>query len=589
MNAKAIRFVLFASVLGICLVSALPLRAQVAGGTLSGTVTDSQGAAVSNAKVTATNSGTNVSIDTTTNSSGAYTLSNLNPGDYDVSATASGFSKVVSKVTLTVGAKQEMNFSMKIGQVQQVIEVTGIAPQVELESSTLSGVVESSQIVELPLNGRDWAALAQLQPGVAQVRTQEVVTQPGGDLRGLGTQMTVDGNRPTQNVYRLNGVIINDYSNAGPGNVLGANMGVDAIQEFSVLTTNYSAEYGFTSGGVINAVTKSGTNQYHGDAYEFIRNSALDAANYFEDLNGLKKGQFRRNQFGASGGGPIIKNKIFVFGDYEGLRQTQAIPQTAHILTANTRLGIINDNNGTPLPALSGACPFANSTNLAPGRAAVCVDNTMARLMAALGRTPSASAPLLGPANNLQGFSFDGEEVVSDNFGTARADWDISAKDRLSASWYRDHSSWSKPDGLNEVTTGFLVPHQAESLEESHIFSPAWVNAIRLGYNQSNLLSPGIAALIPGATDTSFGIAPGLAAPGTSGFGGADVIERLVHLGHDVEPVKDVEGLGTLFPNHTQIRFPHVRADELDLRRHLRADHGKEFLEGFHGPFLANP
>jgi hypothetical protein len=311
MNARAIRFVLFASVLGLCLVNALPLRAQVAGGTLSGTITDAQGAAVPNAKVTATNSATNVSIDTTTNASGAYTLSNLIPGEYDVSATAPGFSKVVSKVTLTVGAKQEMNFSMKIGQIEQVVEVTGVAPQVELESSTLSGVVESAQIVELPLNGRDWAALATLEPGVVQVRTQEVVTQPCGQNRGLGMQMAVDGNRPTQNVYRLNGVIVNDYSNAGPGNVLGANMGVDAVQEFSVLTTNYTAEYGFTSGGVINAVTKSGTNQFHGSAYEFLRNSALDAADYFENLNGLPKGQFHRNQFGASAGGPIKKGKIF--------------------------------------------------------------------------------------------------------------------------------------------------------------------------------------------------------------------------------------------------------------------------------------
>jgi hypothetical protein len=525
---KAVCLVLFGfSVILGGLFLANSLHAQVAGATLSGTVMDAQGGAVPNAKVTATNIATNVATATTSNAVGAYTISNLNPGDYQVSAEASGFSKTVSKVTLTVGAKQEMNFSMTVGQVTQTVEVTGAAPQVELASSTISGVVESTQIVELPLNGRDWAALAQLQPGVEQVRTQEVVTQPGGDLRGLGTQMSVDGNRPTQNVYRLNGVIINDYSNAGPGNVLGANMGVDAIQEFSVLTTNYSGEYGYTSGGVINAVMKSGTNQFHGDAYEFLRNSDLDAANYFQDLDGLPKGEFRRNQFGGSFGGPIKKDKIFIFGDYEGLRQSQAIPQTSHILTANARLGIINDNNGNPLPALSGPCPYPNSTNLAPGQAAVCVDNTMAALVAALDRTPTAGAPLLGPANNLQAFSFNGIEAVSDNFGTIRGDWNVTDKDRLSASWYRDHSSWSKPDALNETTSGFLVPHQAESLEESHVFSPAWVNTVRLGYNQSNLLSPGIAALLPATTDTSFGIAPGLSAPGTSGLGGATGIPGL--------------------------------------------------------------
>jgi Carboxypeptidase regulatory-like domain len=526
MHPKAKKSLLLSCVLGLVgmlsvgLLVPASLQAQVAGATLTGTVTDAQGAAVPNAKVTAQNTATNVSISSTTNAAGAYTIPNLNPGDYQVSTEASGFSTIVSKMTLTVGQKREMNFALKVGQVQQTVEVTSVAPQVDLASSTISGVVQSAQIVQLPLNGRDWASLAQLQPGVASVRTHEQVTQPGGQLRGLGTQMTVDGNRPTQNVYRLNGIIMNDYSNAGPGNVLGANMGVDAIQEFSVLTTNYSGEYGFTSGGVINAVTKSGTNQFHGDAYEFLRNSALDGAEYFENFFGLGKGQFRRNQFGGSLGGPVIKDKIFVFGDYEGLRQSQAVPQVAHILTANARLGIINDNSGNPLPPLAGACPYANSTNLAPGQAAVCVDNTMAQVMAALGRTPTAGAPLLGPANNLQVFAFDGSQVVSDNFGTIRADWNISEKDRLSFSWYRDHSSWSKPDNLNENITGFLVPHQAESLEETHIFSSAFVNSVRLGYNQSNLLSPGLQALVPGATNTAFGIAPGLNAPGTSGFGG---------------------------------------------------------------------
>jgi hypothetical protein len=159
----------------------------------------------------------------------------------------------------------------------------------------------------------------------------------------------------------------------------------------------------------------------------------------------------------------------------------------------------------------------------------VCVDNTMEKVIKAL--DPLPNGPLLGPANNLGFYTFDGQQSVSDNFGTVRADWNISSKDRLSASWYRDHSSWGKPDGLNATIDGFLVPHQAESLEESHIFSPAWVNTIRLGYNQSNLLSPGIAALNPATTDTSLGIAPGLTAPGIAGFGGAEGIPGLTGWG----------------------------------------------------------
>ena len=262
------------------LLCSAPLHAQVAGATLTGTITDAQGGAVPNAKVSAKNGATGVTSETTTNATGFYNLVNLLPAEYTVSVSAMGFNTTTTKLTLTVGAQQELSLSMKVGEMSQLVEVTGAAPVIETENATLSGNVQSAQIVELPLNGRDWAQLATLEPGVVQVRPHEQVTQPGGNLRGLGNQMTIDGNRPTQNVYRLNGVIVNDYSNAGPGNVLGASVGVDAIQEFSVLTANYSAEYGFTSGGVINAITKSGTNQFHGSIYEFIRNRAFDSSNY---------------------------------------------------------------------------------------------------------------------------------------------------------------------------------------------------------------------------------------------------------------------------------------------------------------------
>jgi len=277
MNPRASRLLLFVLVFGLCVGLSAPLRAQVAGGTLSGTVTDPQGSAVVGAKVNAKNGATGITTDTTSNSSGSYSLVNILPANYDVSVTAPGFRTTLTKVTITVGSQQTLNFPLVVGEVAQTVEVTGAAPVIELANATISGNVESQQIVELPLNGRDWASLATLEPGVVQVRPHEQVDQPGGNLRGLGNQMTIDGNRPTQNVYRLNGIIVNDYSNAGPGNVLGASVGVDAIQEFSVLTANYSAEYGFTSGGVINAITKSGTNSFHGSAYEFIRNKAFDS------------------------------------------------------------------------------------------------------------------------------------------------------------------------------------------------------------------------------------------------------------------------------------------------------------------------
>ena len=519
------------------LLFSVPLHAQVAGATLTGTITDAQGGAVAGAKVSAKNSATGVISDTTTNASGAYSIVNLIPADYEVSVTSTGFSTAVSKVTLTVGAKQELSLALKVGEVTQTVEITGAAPIIETTNATLAGNIQSQQIVELPLNGRDWASLATLEPGVVSVRVHEQVTQPGGNLRGLGNQMTIDGNRPTQNVYRLNGVIVNDYSNAGPGNVLGASVGVDAIQEFSVLTANYSAEYGFTSGGVINAITKSGTNQFHGSVYEFIRNKAFDSSDY---LSGANKPPFVRNQFGGSGGWKILKDRLFIFGDYEGLRQRKGIPVTAKVLSNNARKGIVNDscNNapGTayanaaglkactpvgggpfiPNPILAAACPFPNMTNLAPGQASVCVDNTIAGYMAAL--EPASLNPAC--ATNICSNVYGGVQAVRDDYFTLRTDFKVSDKDSINASYYRDHSNWAKPNAFDNQTTGYILPNQSAALEENHIFSPAMVNSARFGYTQSIVTNPGISAALPAATDHSFGIIPSTFGPGEAGQGG---------------------------------------------------------------------
>jgi len=515
----------------IGLLCSAPLYAQVAGATLTGTITDAQGGAVANAKVSARNTATGITSETTTNGTGNYNLVNIKPAEYDVSVSATGFNTTKTKVTLTVGAQQELSLSLKVGDTSTLVEVTGAAPVIETENATLAGNIQSAQIVELPLNGRDWASLATLEPGVVAVRPHESVDQPGGNLRGLGAQMTIDGNRPTQNVYRLNGIIVNDYSNAGPGNVLGASVGVDAIQEFTVLTANYSAEYGFTSGGVINAVTKSGTNQFHGSIYEFLRNAALDSSNY---IDGPHKGAFTRNQFGGSGGGPIKKNKIFVFGDYEGLRQRKGIPGVAQVLTPNARLGIINDSNGnqiTPAQGIAagtltstGGCPFANSTNLAPGQASLCVDNFVESFTNALDPLPTCNVTnpscLVGPDNNSALYTFSGAQAVTDNYVTLRGDVKLSDKDSVNSSWYWDHSSWAKPDPLNLSTSGYIIPNQAISVEENHVFSSSMVNSIRLGYTQSIVRNPGIAALLPSLVDTQFGMTSSLAAPGISPQGG---------------------------------------------------------------------
>ena len=203
-----------------------------------------------------------------------------------------------------------------------------------------SGNVGKSVVENTPLNGRDWTQLATLQAGVTGVQTGSA-SGGGNTERGFGAPVSISGARPDQNSYRLDGISINDYSNGAPGSVLGDNLGIDAVEQVSVLGSNYPAEYGRTSGGVINAVTRSGTKAFHGDVYEFFRNSALDARNFFDG----KIPPFKRNQFGASAGGPIQKDRMFIFGDYEGLRQSLGVTTVDTVPSAAARAGNLSTGN----------------------------------------------------------------------------------------------------------------------------------------------------------------------------------------------------------------------------------------------------
>jgi hypothetical protein len=461
-----------------------PLRAQVSGATLSGNITDAQGGAVVDAKVSVRNVATSVTTDTVTNGSGAYNALNLKAGDYEVSVSASGFSTTKTKVTLTVGQKQELNLALTVGQVSQEIQVTGVAPQVDLESSTVSGEVSAETVRELPLNGRDWTTLATLEPGVNAVEAQ-LNPQGSGKAagRGLGSQMTISGARPSQNSYRLDGVIVNDYSNAGPGSVLGQNLGVDAIQEFTVLTSDYSAEYGFTSGGVINAVTRSGTNTFHGTAFEFLRNDKLDAANFFSNVNSLPKNPLKQNQFGAAGGWKVLKDKLFLFGNYEGLRYVKGVPTT---------------NNTTLTPAVKSGI----ITNLFTGvTTAVAVDPIIQKY---LGFWPAPSAGFATPGGigclplsskqfnpggcnpNAAKFIWQANQGAHENFYTTRGDYKLSDKDSLFATYLHDYSQLVLPQALQNVPQEYDSWRQALIIEETHVFSASWANTFRAGLDRTN-------------------------------------------------------------------------------------------------------
>src|ERR1700680_1696046 len=343
-----------------------PLRAQVTGATLSGTVRDQSGGVIPKAGISIKNVATGVTRAVTTDPAGFYSAPNLLPGNYEITTAATGFSsEAQTGLTLTVGAQALLNFTLRVGQVAQTVEVSTEAPNVQLASSAISAVVNSTTVRELPLNGRSWTDLATLQPGVSAIQTQTSFTV-GADRgnRGFGNQITVAGDRPEQNNYRLDGVSINDFNNAAPGSVLGGDLGVDAVEEFSVITSNVSAEYGRTSGGVINAITRSGTNQFHGGVYEFLRNDKLDASNFFENANGLKKGSFKQNQFGVSAGGPIKKDKVFIFGDYEGIRYSKGIPNPVTVPSNNARKGILNFSDPSQFPSGCVATSVANQCQL---------------------------------------------------------------------------------------------------------------------------------------------------------------------------------------------------------------------------------
>ena len=499
---------------------ATPARAQGGGATLSGTVTDRSGAVIPKAEISAKNTATGVVRSSETNSAGFYTVPGLPPGNYSVSVTAAGFSTAVrTSVTLTVGAQQVLDFTMQVGQVSQSVEVTEVAPSIDLASSTISGSVDQRSVVELPLNGRSWSDLATLQPGVSSIKTLPSVTNPDRIGRGLGNQLTITGARPQQNNYLINGISMNDYTNGAPGSMLGGNLGVDAIQEFSVLTTNYSAANGRTSGGVISAVTKSGTNVFHGSAYEFLRNSALDARNFFD---GPQIPPFRRNQFGASAGGPIQKDKTFIFGDYEGLRQNLGVSQVNNVPTQSMRNGILTFSDPTQFPS--------GCTQISQIQCQVTVDPLVTPYF---GFYPLPNGPILCPIDSCPAgvgdtgiFNFAGAQISTENYFTVRVDHSFSTKDQLFGTYMFDDSPLTQNDEFNNKIIDARTRRQIVTLQENHIFSPSLLNSFRVGFNRSFGASPlSATAVNPLAADTSLGFAPGNTAgiihvPGLTDFSG---------------------------------------------------------------------
>lgn len=459
---------------------------QVNTGTISGTVQDASGAALVGAEVTLRHVDTGTARSLVTDSGGRYTAPDLPLGNYEVQAQHPGFqTEIRSGIDLTVGREAVVNLSLKVGQINEKVLVTGEAPLVESTTATLSSLVDARTIRDLPLNGRSYDRLALFQPGV--------ITPGAGQASaafdfGTGQRFNVTGSRAYANSFLLDGTIINDHANGTPGGAAGTNLGVDGIQEFKINTSVSPAEYGRSAGGVISAVTRSGTNSVHGSVFEFLRNNALDSPGYFDEVSHGGNGSiapYRRNQFGGALGGPIKKDKTFFFGTYEGIRQGNGTNWSPEVPTADAKNGIL------PYNAFQGTDPGA-----------YCPANAKSTPTAPLCRvTPSPvikpyidlfQAPTPGPGTGDLGdgtgyFVMAPLRVTSENYFMVRGDHTFSAKTRLFMRYNFDKDSNTIP-GFNGSSVAEELDQsrrQYSTIQLTNVLRPTLVNSLRVAYNRT--------------------------------------------------------------------------------------------------------
>ena len=452
----------------------LRLMAQVAGGSISGTISDSSDAVVPNAEVKILHRTTGITRIETTTDRGYYSSLNLPVGEYDITVSAAGFQTLTVKaVKLAAGAELALNLKVVVGEAAITVDVTSSIATVDLGSATLGGEVNGREVRELPLNGRDWTSLTALQPGVVTLTTQAAPSVSNQRANsGYGVQMTIGGLRPDQNNYRLDGVSINDYANGAPADAIGLVLGVDAIQEFTVFTNTADASYGRGAGGVVNSVTRQGSNKIHGSAFEFVRNSALDAKNYF-DSPVLPIPSFSRNQFGGTLGGPIKRDHTFAFGAYEGLQQNLGV----------TNAGLLVPSRAAIAAAAPAVKPFFALYPLAPA---------------------ASEFGNVGITSNVV------QQIASENFVTTRIDQTFSQKDNIFGTYLWDSNTLSQPDIFLNQTLGNLAGRQTVVVEETHNFTQALINAIRFGFNRTRSDAPTtITVTNPAASDPTLGFVPG--------------------------------------------------------------------------------
>ena len=440
---------------------ALRAGAQVAAA-ISGRVEDPAGAGVGAAKIIVTSSETGASRNTSTDDQGNFSVLSLTPGPYAVAVEKAGF-KAASRtgIHLQVAQTAVVNFKLEIGELVQQVTVAEDAPVVNTTPSSVSGVVGEREVKDLPLNGRSFDTLIALNPGTINFSALKSANTSTSD----GNTFSVAGRRTSENVFLLNGVEYTGSSQLAisPGGVSGELLGIDAVREFNVLTDGYSAAYGKRAGAQVSVVTQSGANVLHGSLFEFLRNSDLDARNFFDRAY---VPPFRRNQFGGALGGPVRKNKFFLFGNYEGFRQALALSSVSVVPDAQVRLGMVPNAAGvyTTVANLNPAMlPFLNLWPRANG----------AELLA----SGAASGDALSYNNPAQ--------KIHEDFGTTRADWTIRAADSLSLAYTVDNGNSVIPQADPLFASAEALQSQVASLRETHVFSPRVLNTATVGFSRA--------------------------------------------------------------------------------------------------------
>lgn len=479
-----IRFVI------VCLLtfSAAAFLFGQATGTISGTVTDASGSAVPGAKVTVTVPATGVSRSVTTNESGEYLIPLLGVANYNIQVELQGFQTATANdVRLQVDEHRELDFKLTPATVQTSVEVSASAVQVQTTDATLGQVITTQQVADLPLNGRDFVQLASLTPGTAQETNPNSFFNggPSSEASARGSySLSVGGSRANSTDWLLDGNDNNELT-SGAISILSS---IDSIQEFKVLTYNYSAEWGTRGGPTVLVTTKSGSNDFHGTLFEFLRNTDLDARSFFA----TNTEKFNLNQFGASLGGPIKKDKVFFFMDYEEKYQRHGIPFTGLVPTAAMRAGNFTDNafgqpNTTQLVnPLAGFTPF--TCNAAP------CNIIPASMFDRVGQELINLYPLPNANNPALGYNFTSEPVRSLNEGKfdIRLDENLSAKDTLFARFSYDQAESYVPGGApGFAEQGAFASNQSiqnharnAAISETHLFGPNTVNQMSFGFNR---------------------------------------------------------------------------------------------------------